>query len=343
MDRVNFLRVLTAACGVCAALPALAAPQGRRPAAPDAATVATERDEASFDAILARVRAAAESGEAAKPGWSDAALEKSIDALIDEVRQATKRDDVKSPVSFAEVKPGVPVVGGRTSGILLVTTECRLPFVEKSILLVDGNAQISSATDCLIVARGAVQIAHGQGNVVLAGQWINVSHDGGRRRDGAGVGASALLSGGGIDVAHANGTTMSAPRSVDVSHASGVTFLNCPDPDVQRHLARVMPRQEPNAAAAAHGLKFLPRARPNPIEGRLKITQVVSRDDKKQDLVTYEHDGAELVLRPGAEPKDAAGQPLPGLEGWKLSFIEEDFALFTRGRDDAGFHVPRKR
>jgi hypothetical protein len=46
-------------------------------------------------------------------------------------------------------------------------------------------------------------------------------------------------------------------------------------------------------------------------------------------------------VRPGSAAHDETGKPLPGMENWKLSFLARDLAVFSDGRQDAGFLIKR--
>jgi hypothetical protein len=59
-------------------------------------------------------------------------------------------------------------------------------------------------------------------------------------------------------------------------------------------------------------------------------------------MAVLEKDGVEHVVRPGAKVNDAAGKTIPGLEGWTLSFVNDNFALFTTGDEDAAFVLPER-
>ena len=70
---------------------------------------------------------------------------------------------------------------------------------------------------------------------------------------------------------------------------------------------------------------------------------MVHNDTVAKRFAALDLGGAEVVVRQGAEIRDGAGNPLPGLERWKLTFVCEQLALFSNGREDAGFLAPRER
>ena len=325
-----------------------AAPQGPSagagPAGADVATAteATVSGGSGFAKVIDHIRAAEASGAWMKAGWREAVIEQALAGIIEQMNQAAGRKDLALPVALANLRAGD--FQGRGDHLRNALWVCRggsVSLAEQSMILADGNVDVAFANDCVIVARGAVEIAHGANNVVLAGQYINVSHDGRPLRPGRGPAPSSLLvSGGYVDVAHAMGTVVSAPRLVSIADAEGVTLVNCPKADLPRHPG--IPAGW--ASVNAEGVTLAPPAvKDNPLAGKLDVTQVVRVDDASRRFVVIDRGGAELVLRPGAEIRDGAGRPVPELSGWHLTFVADEFALFSRGNEDAGFLVPKRQ
>jgi hypothetical protein len=158
----------------------------------------------------------------------------------------------------------------------------------------------------------------------------------------AGNEGSLLLAGNLLDVSHAYRSVVSSPGLVRVSHAHGVAFLDSPQSDIanENNCQRV--------PAPAGRLALTPPGEPNPLDGKLTVTQVVGGDDPTLAMAVIAHGGVELVVRLGAAITDGQGKPLPVLEGWTLSFVGDRFALFTRTTDPgnppqrAGFDLNRK-
>jgi hypothetical protein len=221
--------------------------------------------------------------------------------------------------------------------LIIAQGNANVGFANNSVILVDGNAKVAFATNSVIVARGAVYIAHGSGNVVVAGHYIHVSHDGNRMGREQPKTPSVLLSGGVVDVSFAKGTVCSAPHLVRISHADGVRFINSPKIEAGQERGQNPPRIDKAEMTAA------PPAKPNPLDGKLKVAQVQRPNDAgKGGMVVLEKDGVEWIVRPGAAINDAVGKPIAGLEGWTVTFIGDDFALFSNEREDAAFLVPKK-
>lgn len=298
--------------------------------------------ENALDALLERIRLVAAADEWQKPGWRDDVLESGVVKLYEQLQRAAKKDPLTLPVGFREVRPRKPNVEGRElpflSNELHIAKHVVVSHAKRSILLADGNLRVSFAHDCIIIARGAVSIAHGSGNFVAAGHYVHTSHDGnappdGKRERPAG---SLLLSGAVLDVSHAKGSICMAPQAVRISFAAEVTFMNSPNVEVshEKNCTRLGDAKTPLASGP----------RKNPLAGKFKITQLVKPNDAGQGaLVVLERNGIESVVRLGAEIADGQGKTISALAGWKLSFVGEDFALFSKGHEDAGFYLRSPR
>ena len=316
-----------------------------------AVTEPAVREAPGFDAVVERIRTAAASGEWKRPGWQDPALAGGLSDLVERTKRESGRDDLALPVKFAEVAAfDANAAGARPADHLAPNTlrvgeDVNVTRGARSIILAGGNVEVAFAEGCVIVAGGAVRVAHGKSNVIVAGHYVHVSHDGnhafGRggpgpavgRRAGDGPQGSVLVCGGVVDVSHATGTICSAPTLVQVAHARHVTFLNAPNVQVSH--------QQDSKQVQVDKLPLAPTEKPNPIAGKIKITQLMAEGGPRKAAV-LDHGGVEVVVRPGGEIRDGAGNPPPGLEGWKLSFVGDEFALFSNGRDYAGFVVPRR-
>lgn len=340
----------TAAICVCLAGPLVGPVRGADPpAAPaPAATAGTRR--LSFEQLVERIRRAEATGDWRREGWTDPIIAQGLDLLVTEADRATPNHDVKLPVPLAGLAPaggggGVPMV----QKALLVGRDISVSHASGCVLLADGNARVAFAEGCVIVARGAVYIAHGRRNVVVAGQYVHSSFDGdpGRMAGGGEVAGSLLVSGGVVDVSHAFDSVCSAPGLVRIGNAYRVAFLD--SPNVKAGTAGAAAAARRGGAPAGPDmienakLSLAPPAAVNPLDGVVRVTQVIYRDDPKECSAVVDADGVEVVVRPGAEVKDGRGQVVRGAQGWRLSFIGPDFALFSDGRRDAGFFVARRR
>jgi hypothetical protein len=287
-----------------------------------------QADKLTFDELIGRVRQAVKSKKWQEPGWHDPVIDAGLRALVAHVNQATRQGAVRLPVTLADVRPSNDAARGRADGRLFVMEDGDIGRAQRSIFLVDGNVRISFAHDCIVLARGAVEIAHGGGNVVLAGHYVHTSHDGSRQPS-----RSLLISGSILDVSHSHGTICSAPE-VSISFATGTTYLNSPRLDVSHEKGC----EKLNDVK----LPIVPAPGKNPLSDKIKITQIVGGDDSGRGaMVVLEKDGVELVIRIGREITDPHGKPIPDLAGWKLTFVAENFALFSKGHQDASFYLKK--
>jgi hypothetical protein len=308
-----------------------AATESRNVEIADRAKVVLQRFELerfTFDAILESVHRAAEQWR--KPDWKDPLLETAVIRLVEQVREGTGRANVRLPAAFDQVeRRDGRDLGTFAEGGFYALTGGSITRVNRSILLIDGSLRISFAEDCLIIARGAVEISHGRRNVVLAGQYIRCGFDGDPRTGGG----SLLMSGSALHVSHCNGSVCFAPH-MRISHATETVFLNSPKMDVSH---------EQGCSVMNAKLPAAPREKPNPLAGKLKIRQIVKPDDSNEGaMVILQTNGVELVLRPGAAISDNQGKPIPELAGWTLSVVADGLALFTKGREDACFHINKR-
>ena len=288
-------------------------------------------DKLTFDELIGRVRQAEDSKEWQKPGWNDPVIEAGLSALVARVNLATKQGGVRLPVTLADVQPRKDAAPGNADGGLFVMENGTIGHAQRSIFLADGNVRIGFANDCVVLARGAVEIAHGGGNVVLAGHYVHTSHDGSRQPS-----RSLLVSGSILDVSHSNGTICSAPGVVSIGFATGTTFLNSPRLDVSHE----------KGCEKLNNVKLpiVPAAGKNRLSDRIKITQIVRGNDSGQGaMVVLDQDGVELVIRVGREITDQHGKRVPDLAGWKLTFVAENFALFSRAGEDASFYLKKRQ
>jgi hypothetical protein len=102
-------------------------------------------------------------------------------------------------------------------------------------------------------------------------------------------------------------------------------------------------RAIPSTKADNVKLGIVPKAMPNKIAGQLKIQQVVRRGDSTPGFVVVDHNGVETVLRPDKEICDNQGQPILALAGWKLQLVADGYALFSNGKEYAGFLLEAKK
>ena len=332
-------------------------------------------DQTSFDTLLDRVRVAAADVKWQQAGWTDPVVERWLEDVIARVRKATGDDGYVIPVRFADVQPRVqqpqaapparppaqdgpeapaqplppappaaqqqPVAarqrGAEGKNLLIIGDDIKISHAHRSIILASGNAEISFARECVIIAGRTVNVSHGQQNVIAAGRFIHVSHDGrsmpvrgpngpvfqpggGLKREVVQRG-SVLVSGGGVDVSHGHASACIAASLLRISHANGCAFINPPD---QIHVShetdcrRVFAEIDVDRAIS-------PMASQVHVKWSVPQKGAVLRFNQRQYV-------AEL----GKPITDEAGVPVPGLAGWTVSYSDNGYVVFTKGREDFG-------
>jgi hypothetical protein len=336
MRWINVAVTFLLLCGIVQAAPPAVEAEDAAGAGPGAATVKEQASD--YQKLVDRIRAVHASGEWKRGDWTDAEIERSLQRLVNDARQASGLKDLQVGTRLAGAMPRAEIKGRLQNSLHVLEGNGDASFADSCVFLVDGNIRISHANNCVIVASGAVEIAHGGANLVVAGHYLHTSHDGSRRPGQEGGRASVLVSGNVLDVSHANGSICSAPGVVRISHANGVTFVNSPNVKASH--------ENGCRTADAAPLSIAPPLKENPLSEKLKVVQLVDGegdDNARGALAVVEINGVELVLRPGAAIKDGAGKPVEALEGWTLSFVAKDFALFRRASDFAGFVMATPR
>lgn len=313
-------------------------PNGRLDAAGPPRTDDFRQQLVGFDEVLEQIRLASDGEVWKKSNWKPPVVEGWLDRLTTEVKRAAKSETLKLPVKFADVKAGdAAAVNAMNSSVLHVVKDGKFSFLRSCVVLADGSVEVTSAENCIIIARCGVRVSSSRNNYILAGYCIDVSHDMVvARPNNEATDGSLLMSRAIIRCSYGNGSICSAPDLVDLQQATNVTFLNSPK--------RQVGNEQECKQVTDDLIPFRCRTIKNPLLERVKITQIVPGDIGAATvggLVVHERNGVEFVVRPGSAVHDESGKPLAGLENWKLSFLGRDLAVFSDGRQDAGFMVKR--
>jgi len=301
----------------------------------DPAGAAIKHDQIKFSVLIDHISAAAKSGDWQQAGWSDSAIDSAINEWAHQAALLTGQARPDLPARLAGLNIGQANGCRFAQAFYIASGNVSLSFVDKSVILVDGNAKISFAFDCIVVARGAVEISHGDRNVVMAGHFIHVSHDG-NHKPGEMQG-SLLMSGAVLNISHASGSVCAAPQMVQIGHSRGVTFADSPNVDAG------MSKEAANKHLVGLDIIAAPPRAENSLEGKLKIIQTVKANDAGVGaMAVVNYNGAQLPVRLGERINDANGKAIAGMERWRLSFVAEDYALFSTDRADSGFSVIKK-
>lgn len=300
-------------------------------------------NEPPFSVLERLARQTLLNGEWKKADWKDPGFENEFAKLTLDVGKLTKIDveKLKLPTTLSKVKfiPEKDKQGARRHGLeseLIIAQDVEFGPARYSIIVADGNVRIGLAQRCIIYARGAIEIAHGYGNIVIAGHYVHCSHDGNRGPDDRFAGKdprrSFLFSGHCLDVAHARDTILHARNYLEVSHANDVVFVNSPT-------IRVSHKKNCTQVDDAKLNLFPPYINPLADKDIVVLKGVPRNDAGKPGQATLNVGKRQYVVTEGEEVGQAEGAPVAGMAGWKLSYVSQNYALFTKGKADAGFWI----
>jgi len=109
------------------------------------------------------------------------------------------------------------------TGVIRDTQPLKSEFIDRQLVLAEGDADIAFASNCIIIAPGILHVSHSGNNVIVADGDVDISHDGSLAQ------GSLVVSRGRVTIGHAADTLVYAPGGVEISHANGVRAFNTPD------------------------------------------------------------------------------------------------------------------
>ena len=299
----------------------------KKPLVPDKVVATTP-----FETMMKEIHSTRINGDWKQAGWQSQPLQRELTSVVDQIRKMTNDNSVTLPVRFGDVKPngGMPTRGVSE---LIVGTDVDVVSMNKSIILADGNVRISFAVNCVIVARGAVTVSGGHGNVILAGQAVHVSHDGKAGPDRQSKG-SLILANVWLDVSHSsNGGMFSAP-DLDIGFANATTIIN------PQRLS--ISHKKKYAEVTDKNLRVFPPAS-NPLKNALKLNGLQYKDDWNLSRATFtDADGQQLVVGIGSD-FSVNGRPRPELAVWRVTMISSEFVILSNGTREVCFPKSRAR
>lgn len=288
-----------------------------------AATTYEEKSLSPFNVTLQRVKEISLSEDWKVTGWIDQELRSSLSQQLKVIQELTKNHEIKLPVTFDSVSPTIGQKS-RLKNNLFVTEKGKISYADNSIIIANESIHISHANNCIVLARGAVSIGHGTQNIVVAGHYINLGHDRNKSPN-----YSIYISGSTIDISHAQGTIVCAPSAIKISHAKNVTFINPPENIDISH--------EKDSRQFIDKSRSLPtKSDIHDLTNTIEITQVVSHRNSKYSLVVLKHDDIETIMRINQTFKNSDNEAT----GWKLVFIDDDFALYEKDDQYASAYIP---
>jgi hypothetical protein len=324
------------------ALAALAVPAGAAAPAADArGKEVVHAGDASLPDVLERVRIAAAGNEWQNEGWTDPVIEEWVRNVITSVKEAGRAKDLVAPFKFADCKrrgafddPRAGMMGQPGVTSLVVAKRLSVGRLSNTVALVDGDAKIPYADYCVIIARGVVDISHGKGNVVIAGHFVDVAHDGSDRqiamlmaqRGGPAPPrpvppASLIVSGRTVRVSHATGTVLAAGALVQCSHATDCVLLNTPKADISHNNGGVEMKSDK--------VRLGDPPTPHPLAADLKLHRAA------QGSVIFWYKDRRYAADLDQPITDETGVQVPALAGWTVSLVGDDYAVLSNEADRA--------
>ncbi len=279
-----------------------------------------ERDpppQETLQVVLDRIHTHAAGTTWKEAGWTDAAIEGWLEKVLKQLSEATGKE-LKPPVALQDVR----AAGDNEQilrGHLRIGKKITASTVENSILLADGNVQVSILRNSIVIARGIATTSTIENSILIAGRYARASTD--RITAGKSSG-SILLSRGYADVGFARGTTICAPLGVEVSLAQDATFFNS-------KLTRAATQQNVKNIRG----KSLPLGEPpvSPLEKQMELIGYVSGPQG----ALFRFAGRRLFAEKDQPIVDERGEPVKELAGWTLSHVDTRMALFTSGEQEA--------
>src|SRR5262249_9118363 len=128
----------------------------------------------TLQAVLDRIKQHAAGDAWKQSGFKDDAIEAWLDKLVGSIAKAADFPELKAPVRIKEVEPFGSNQKDKYnfSQALIVGRDIDLHMTNltRCIVLSDGNVEVHSATDSIIVARGVISISDfSAGSVIAAG------------------------------------------------------------------------------------------------------------------------------------------------------------------------------
>ncbi|MBI2807268.1 MAG: hypothetical protein HYX68_19980 [Planctomycetes bacterium] len=307
-----------------------------------------------YGVMLRMVREVLTNDEWKRPGWKEPGFEKQFTDLITEVAAITETKRTKLrlalPVKFADVSfAGAPDSRERDLKKILrfFSGDAKLGRVTDSIIIADGNVTLSSSYGSIIFARGAVS-ASGHGNLIISGHVIDASGDGFPHPEIPIRSRSLLMAGWYLNTSNSHNTICHARVEANVSGVNKTIFLNTPH--VPYYRIRDYSTIYDHSFRFFDNYKLIGSQRSKRLFiqvqqdlGMVKAEWTPNPDRFLRLFFRYRGKGNTFhntIARQGDYITDDKGQPAPGFAGWRLSFLTETHALFTKGQEDAAFRIP---
>jgi hypothetical protein len=320
-----------------------------------------------LQAVLDRIHEHAAIEAWKQGGFTDETIEKWLDKLVASVATAVEFPELKVPVRLADVKPPpAENPAGNARGrslhnalIVAKNVDLKNAMIRDSIILADGTVEVDSARGCVIIARGAVTVrSMSTYSVIVSGVYIRIAQFDGEPRNT--TNGSLLVSRSRAEIGTPYGSLIVAPDGVAmtrVSSRSDPVFINTPAPPLPRAAlagaaAAMFGQAPPPAPPSGKVVKApdlpLERMPKHPLSAKIELLGENKSDpaarpglispfgaDSQGTGVVFRYGGRRYVADLDQPIVDEAGDPVSPLEGWRLTFAAEKFAVLSRDSSDA--------
>ncbi len=323
-----------------------------------------DRKQDTLQAVLDRIHEHAANENWKQGGFTDEAIEKWLDKVVASVARAANFPDLKVPVRLAEVKPSSPAnqiavgrVGVSVKGGLIIAKNADLKTarLQDSIVLADGAVDIDSARGSVIIARGPVAVrSMSSHSIIVSGIYVRIADFDGEPRNA--INGSLIISRSRAEVGTPYGSLIVAPGGAAVTRVSTRSepvFINTAAPQSPRaglgaamfgQAAPPAPPVGKTVKAPDLPLESVPK---HPLAQKIELLGVIKREaaprpgvippvrDTEWTAIVFRFDGRRYIADLGEPIVNEAGDPVLSLEGWRLTFATDKFAVLSSDRSDA--------
>lgn len=297
--------------------------------------------------VLDRIHQHAAGEDWRQAGWRDEQIERWLDHAVGLIAKAAEYPDLKLPVRLTEMKADVKAAeltpGSTVSGALIVGKNIDLTGVtlENSVVLADGNVELTSPRGCVVVARGAIRVhTFSQYCVLVSGVYVNVLAADGSPQDTASNG-SVILSRGWADVQSAFGSLIFAPEGIVLELSRDASFINAAlvglDRSGNRSLrVRGLPIEDLPEAPFTKPPRVVGLVRPDAVHVDLRQRAMNPNPEpvKQPTGVVLRFADRRYFASFGQPILDQDGKPVEALRGWQVAFADDHLAILSSATAD---------
>jgi len=300
-----------------------------------------------LQAVLDRIHRLAADDDWRKEGVPDEQIEAWLDRLVLSIAKAADFPELKLPVRLADVRPTDLAPGRRISQALVVGQNIKQSGLRltNSVILADGNVELSDVEGCVIIARGGVQLQGSRYSVIVSGVLVAIQGSDGQ---GDAANGSIIVSRRWAALKQAYGSLIWAPEGLSLDRtqrrfvihlgAAGRDFgdsktVQVPDLPVESLAAHPLSQAVQVAGIVRADSTWVPR----PIDPRFMVRD---RSAAEHMGIVFRHAGRRYVAELARPIVDQAGQPVEALHDWQVTLITESLAILSNATTDVAVRLP---